>query len=263
VSALTSRETVKLLFTSDLHGLESAYRGFAARLASGDYACGVIAGDLMTHFSPDETEALLAARGLSADDLLPELDSPSDTVTHESNLDSIYAEAIRDKARDLQGMLERAGVPVYFVMGNDDGIVAGGYEWSSTSLLVNVNQRRVDLRGWNIVGYQYTLPFVGGLFEKPEAEQAEDLRALRELVDDRTILITHGPPRGIMDWDNYGSQSLRELVDSRHPRVHLFGHIHQAAGVAWPFINGAFPTLRAFLSIDVMSGTVEQVAPLQ
>ncbi len=40
---------MRILFTSDLHGYEPAFRHFAGILTRGHYDSGVIAGDLMTH----------------------------------------------------------------------------------------------------------------------------------------------------------------------------------------------------------------------
>jgi Icc-related predicted phosphoesterase len=47
---------MKLLFSSDLHGLDSAYYAFAAALKDGDYDLGVLGGDLMTYPSRSEIE---------------------------------------------------------------------------------------------------------------------------------------------------------------------------------------------------------------
>ncbi len=43
------------------------------------------------------------------------------------------------------------------------------------------------------------------------------------------VLITHGPPKGILA-DGKGSEALREAVERRNIRVHLFGHIHERGG---------------------------------
>jgi len=49
------------------------------------------------------------------------------------------------------------------------------------------------------------------------------------------VLVTHGPPRGIGDgtWDGRreGCDDLLRRVMEVRPRVHLFGHIHEAAGL--------------------------------
>lgn len=63
---------------------------------------------------------------------------------------------------------------------------------------------------------------------------------------DTDVLITHQPPYDILDLSDkihYGDPFLRQRVMQVHPRLHLFGHIHKAAGVEeWNgsvFSNGA------------------------
>jgi Icc-related predicted phosphoesterase len=51
------------------------------------------------------------------------------------------------------------------------------------------------------------------------------------------VLISHGPPQGIGDGSSMGPQragcaDLRARVEAVQPRLHLFGHIHEAGG-AW------------------------------
>ena len=43
------------------------------------------------------------------------------------------------------------------------------------------------------------------------------------------VLITHGPPKGILDNGN-GSVALREAIEMRKIRKHIFGHIHECGG---------------------------------
>jgi len=49
------------------------------------------------------------------------------------------------------------------------------------------------------------------------------------------ILITHGPPNGILDLSEAGEYAgctaLLEAVREIAPRVHLFGHIHEGRGI--------------------------------
>lgn len=55
------------------------------------------------------------------------------------------------------------------------------------------------------------------------------------IPDDTDVLITHGPPKGILDLTHdhdtgelihVGCRSLRTRVDGVAPRIHAFGHIH-------------------------------------
>ena len=56
----------------------------------------------------------------------------------------------------------------------------------------SIHRRRVELGRWGFVGYQVSLPFMGGVFEKKEAAIEADLDRIRPLVDERTVLVTHG-----------------------------------------------------------------------
>lgn len=60
------------------------------------------------------------------------------------------------------------------------------------------------------------------------------LRNYAAIPDDTDILITHQPPKGFLDLSeghHYGSSKLLVQVMRIHPRAHLFGHIHDAAGL--------------------------------
>lgn len=46
------------------------------------------------------------------------------------------------------------------------------------------------------------------------------------------VLITHAPPKGILDNDS-GSVALREAIEKRKIRKHLFGHIHERGGMSF------------------------------
>lgn len=59
-------------------------------------------------------------------------------------------------------------------------------------------------------------------------------------IDKVDIVMTHGPPRGIMDYTRSGQRAgcpyLFEAVARARPRMHCFGHIHEAWGaklVTW------------------------------
>ena len=67
-------------------------------------------------------------------------------------------------------------------------------------------------------------------------------------ADDTDIVLTHGPPYSIADWNcigiYLGSKTLhREILGRVKPKFHVFGHIHEAYG-AWKhgltvFINAS------------------------
>ncbi len=63
--------------------------------------------------------------------------------------------------------------------------------------------------------------------------------ALREkwdrIPEATDVLVTHGPPQGVLDSTFQGvaagCEELRSALDRVRPRVHIFGHIHEAVGV--------------------------------
>lgn len=68
------------------------------------------------------------------------------------------------------------------------------------------------------------------------AERGEPLKRIwAKIPDDTDVLITHGPPFGVLDEVIYGNKSvgceeLRKRVLEVQPKVHVFGHIHEGYG---------------------------------
>jgi Icc-related predicted phosphoesterase len=66
-------------------------------------------------------------------------------------------------------------------------------------------------------------------------KRGADIRAKWELIPANTsVLVTHGPPRGIGDktfrGDHAGCDDLLDIVRVVRPSLHLFGHIHEGYG---------------------------------
>jgi len=55
------------------------------------------------------------------------------------------------------------------------------------------------------------------------------------IPNDTDILITHGPPAGILDRNrknvNCGCDDLLEALARVNPKLHVFGHIHESYGI--------------------------------
>ncbi|VTS06404.1 metallophosphatase domain-containing protein [Tuwongella immobilis] len=104
----------------------------------------------------------------------------------------------------------------------------------------------ITIRGYKIWGSPWQPWFFDWAFNLER--NSEDLRlAWAAIPDDTDILITHGPPHGILDktfrGELAGCERLRERVSQLQLTLHLFGHIHEAAGVqelngTW-FVNAA------------------------
>lgn len=74
-----------------------------------------------------------------------------------------------------------------------------------------------------------------------------NLKAAMAIPAGLDLLITHGPPRGILDYistdGRVGSYPLLLAVEDKKPRFHVFGHIHESFGSravnGTTFINAA------------------------
>jgi Icc-related predicted phosphoesterase len=92
--------------------------------------------------------------------------------------------------------------------------------------------------GWKIYGMPWT-----PIFGRWAFMSSSDGRKLRcdAIPNDTDILITHGPPKGyldeVLDWArgghiNVGCEHLKDAVERIQPKLHVFGHIHEGAGIS-------------------------------
>jgi Icc-related predicted phosphoesterase len=87
-----------------------------------------------------------------------------------------------------------------------------------------------------IYGSPWQPEFYNWAFNLPKNGQ-EIMAKWQEIPSNTDILITHGPPIGILDTSGYpynetmlGCSLLKERVDYIKPKIHVFGHIHGSAG---------------------------------
>ena len=138
--------------------------------------------------------------------------------------------AQQHEARLLSEFLAAVALPVLYIMGNDDLVELD----TDVEHVQSIHGRRVQLGTYSFVGYQYSLPFMGGTFEKPEAGIKADLAALEPLLDIDTVFVSHSPALGILDPGfgeaQIGSSSLRDLLERNPVRAHIHGHSHAGFG---------------------------------
>ena len=119
------------------------------------------------------------------------------------------------------------------IPGNHDfAIEAGkGHAIRNATLLINRGVESHRLRIW---GSPIT-PLSSSAFGMV---RSEDRRNIYSRIPTNTdILITHGPPLGILDGEPGSSQhngcaELAEAVKNLKPKLHVFGHVHTGYGVA-------------------------------
>jgi len=187
---------MKILASADVHGNWPIYDWLLAVAQKQGVHAIVLAGDLLG--CPDG------------------FDTPEEAQQHESQV--------------LTEFLGKVGLSVLYVMGNDDLVELNSHSEQIQSL----QGQRICLGHVPFVGYQYSLPFMGGNFEKSEAEIDNDLTNLTILLDAKTVFVSHTPAFGILDPGfgeaRIGSRSLREFLDANPFMAHIHGHSHAGFG---------------------------------
>ncbi len=117
---------------------------------------------------------------------------------------------------------------IIFTPGNHDFLLQGEsiirrYTFINDGVVIN------GVKFW---ASPYSTLFGSWAFMKSDEDLAE---VWKQIPDDIDVLITHGPPRlGVMDKTvggvTPGSSSLLDRVREVKPKIHVFGHIHEAAG---------------------------------
>ncbi len=208
---------MKILATADLHGFTPVAEWIAETARNQNVDAIVVAGDI--------------------------LGVPDGPATVE--------EAQRQSGHEIASILGKAQKPVLYIMGNDD-LVELAPESGEFHYL---HGRRVTLGEFHFVGYQYSLPFMGGVFEKPEDRIAEDMLALEALIDHRTVLVTHSPAWGILDGRFAGSRSILAAIQKKNPLAHIHGHIHRSFGRDGRHFNVAAATRLQAMTVELPSLT--------
>jgi predicted phosphodiesterase len=122
-------------------------------------------------------------------------------------------------------------------------LVAGNHDWlfqkdprAASALLspsiTYLEDSEITLDGLRIYGSPWQPEFCEWAFNLPRGEPlAAKWRSIPKGVD---VLVTHGPPRDILDrcadGRNEGCDDLLEAVLRVAPKLHVFGHIHEAYG---------------------------------
>ncbi|ASJ70264.1 metallophosphatase domain-containing protein [Granulosicoccus antarcticus] len=112
-------------------------------------------------------------------------------------------------------------------------IVAGFAKECGVQLL---NDSGCRIEGVNFWGSPITPRFMHWSFMRDPGAAIESHWNL--IPKDTDVLITHGPPLGIMDevqrsddeFESTGCPSLLRRVDELEPLLHIFGHIHEGHG---------------------------------
>jgi Icc-related predicted phosphoesterase len=118
---------------------------------------------------------------------------------------------------------------------------------SNAIILINEG---IEIEGLRIWGSPVT-PSNGGAFGLSSSEDRR--RTFAQIPTNTDVLITHGPPFGILDAPpaagfHNGCQELADAVVRVRPKLHVFGHVHGAHGILQ--VGGTTYVNAAVLSTD-------------
>lgn len=85
----------------------------------------------------------------------------------------------------------------------------------------------IEIEGLKIFGSPVTPYYLGMAFNKREGKEIK--KCWDKIPVDTNILITHGPPKGIMD-NGFGCETLMNKLTAIKPILHVFGHVHEQNG---------------------------------
>ena len=126
--------------------------------------------------------------------------------------------------------------------------VAGNHDWlfetdnSAARKLLDdsilyLQDSAIFIEGLKIYGAPWQPRFYDWAFN---LNRGREMAEKWSLIDKNTdVLITHGPPFGILDetpaGDRAGCEELRKTIARIRPRAHIFGHIHHGYGTTEKF----------------------------
>lgn len=123
-----------------------------------------------------------------------------------------------------------------FIAGNHDFFLERAHtnviEQMIPKDVIYLNDSGVELDGVKFWGSPITPWFNNWAFNR---ERGMEIKQYWDLIlEDTDVLITHGPPFGILDetvyGDRTGCEELLLRVNQVKPKYHIFGHIHEDYG---------------------------------
>jgi Icc-related predicted phosphoesterase len=122
------------------------------------------------------------------------------------------------------------------IAGNRDGIIEKLGPEKTKNIFTNaiyLEDEQVEIEGIKIYGSPWSARF--GEWSFMASRGKEIASKWKNIPTGMDIIITHGPPYGILDVAlntgyNAGCEDLLEAIKEKKPKYHIFGHIHEGYG---------------------------------
>lgn len=136
---------------------------------------------------------------------------------------------------------------VFFLNGNHDFLFEDDSESFNELLTIlpsnvkNLHNSGAEIDGISFYGFPHVPALPNWAFTK---ERGEKMKKCTDTIPVCDVLLSHGPPYEILDealrpgkndkgefnYEHVGCQELNDRVFQINPKLHLFGHIHEAHG---------------------------------
>lgn len=132
------------------------------------------------------------------------------------------------KANYLTFLVTMAGCPLLYVHGNHDS----SFETKPPEGCYCIDELAVTYRGVRIAGLGGCRKYSPSAFQYTEAEKSKSVEKLRKSIHALggvDIVLTHCPPEGLGDGEDYahrGFACYRELIEAENPTYFIHGHVH-------------------------------------
>jgi Icc-related predicted phosphoesterase len=137
-------------------------------------------------------------------------------------------------------------------------------------MIENMHGKSEEIMGIKFYGLSWSILYGQWAYMLPERELANQWS---NIPSDTDVLVTHGPPYGLLYQNGHGnpcgSESLREKVMEIKPKLHCFGHIHEShsydkIGQTW-FVNaaicdGLYDPINKPIVVEIENGEILRVS---
>ena len=128
---------------------------------------------------------------------------------------------------------------ILFTPGNHDWYFEMNYESSyvnKAKIITNAQcliHESIEIDGVKIFMSPYTPRFCDWAFNVDRGPHLAKLWS--EIPKDTDVLVTHGPPKGVLDWavaddSHVGCEDLLRITRKTALKYHIFGHLHESYG---------------------------------
>lgn len=141
--------------------------------------------------------------------------------------------ALRKDVGKTIDWLKDISIPAVLVPGNAesyDELERACQEWPSATVLHGNGVKIMNVCFYGIGGGVPVTPFGAWSYDFTEEEAA----GLLEDCPENAVLVSHSPPKGILDLSSrgqhLGSEAVRAVIERKLPKLVVCGHIHESGG---------------------------------